>query len=120
MGRYFPELEMSTKLLSLRVAADKKENEKLDLGGTGIEVLSSSYATAGDADEIMLTEEFGSSDKKMGSNSIESLSLGRSEETYGFNNKYKRIFQNLREVFFDLLELPEPDSTPAGDRRILR
>ena len=58
--------------------------------------------------------------------SLRILDLEQSETTdepiypYGFNDKYSEVFSTLREEFFDLIELPEPEKTPFPERRVLR
>ena len=39
---------------------------------------------------------------------------------YGFNSRYSHVWGRFREEFVDVLELPDPDSTPANQRRLMR
>ena len=110
VGQFFPELDMFTKLLSLRTKEDKLTNKNLL---PSIEVLSSEYSNSDICDDTNLKEE------ESLLTCIENLSL-LSKPLYGFDLKYNGIFENLREVFYDLIELPYPDSTPIEKRKNLR
>ncbi|KJE97163.1 hypothetical protein, variant [Capsaspora owczarzaki ATCC 30864] len=39
---------------------------------------------------------------------------------YGFNLRHSDFFASLRQDFVELIELPDPDRTPAAQRRLLR
>jgi protein SHQ1 len=109
-GQHFPELDLSTKLMSLRVADDRREALAMRL--PSIEVLSSVDLTVEDTtnDQTQHVES---------SSGVSEISLSQ-KQSYGFNMKYSNVLGNLREVFFDLIELPSPDTTPMRNRRELR
>jgi len=105
-GQYFPDLDLSTKLMALRIAEDRREMAHIV---PCIEVLSSCES-----------QEIEESSEANSNSGIDSSLKLFARETYGFNSKYSRVFGSLREIFSDLLELPEPDSTPCAMRRALR
>jgi hypothetical protein len=39
---------------------------------------------------------------------------------YGFNNRYSQVFRGLQDWEEEIIELPDPESTPAAERTSLR
>jgi protein SHQ1 len=113
-GQYFPELGLSTKLMSLRVADDLRITKGCNI--PSIEVLGYDISDPATMDGGELESE--SQLRISGSNTSE-LSLSQ-KHCYGFNMRYSSILGSLREVFFDMIELPDPDNTPVMFRRELR
>lgn len=129
-GLHFPDLDLTTKLLQMRLKNNESSllsipNEKLnhlhgnirDSGPPGISILSSTTDLNQQSDESGDDEE----QLEMEFETEEDFSLKITTHVfYGFNRKYSQVLGRFREEFVDVLELPDPEGTPEGHRRILR
>jgi protein SHQ1 len=113
VGQHFPDLDLLSALMRPRLNLG---GSKAASSGSGIEVLSST-------DVLGVGHEPGQEgeDEDEGENlarELDRVLLGA--PTYGFQSSYSHYFKDLREELGDIVDLPDPDGTPAQSRRQLR
>ena len=122
-GKFFTDLDLSTKLLSLRTISDnvwsKNLKEKSACLTSNIEVLNSTELNNFHCDgtDRKSTSPCIRADLNLYDVSTASIITTNSSQRYGFNNMYCKVFSTLRELFCSLLEVEDPESTPPTIRR---
>ena len=127
-GKYFPDLDLSTKLLSpqsINGLVSNSENRP-DYPIPKIEVLSSKdHSNPGGDENSSSGDHEEDRSTRIAADELNDFSLGSSvtmncTQYYGFNNMYCKVFSNLREIFGEALELKDPEGTPSTLRRLQR
>ena len=123
VGQHFPDLDLTTKLLSVTRARD---SYKATMRGSsrssalnGIEVLESETfdAHGSDLDESEEPAMIDSDDEES-----EALRIIGANNCfpYGFSSSYSNVLRNLREELSEMMEIRDPDTTTPLQRRVNR
>ena len=107
-GLHFPDLDLQTHLLQMRVEKDQKEHVFPSIEIVGEETFANEDEDGDEKD----------SDKK---EEISDIAISTSSKCYyGFNSKYTRVLHNLGEEIAEMTNLGDPDNITLADRQLLR
>ena len=134
----FSNLDMITKLLNKK---QKSKNERMKKKFPKIEVLSETvneeeerceqgeYEKQGEKEKQEEQESQANKNEQLQNNhdkaveqlgiQLNSLKLNSSQYSYGFNNNYEHIFEDLQEELYEICQL-NPDAVPAKERTTIR
>ena len=121
-GETFPDLQMLTKLLSVKASVADVASLSDKLTGCSIEVISSSNSEENQANGN--GEDYDGEKESVPAGDL--LSSGKSVSnflgciTYGFNNRYSNFFVGHRGQCDEIVALPQPDQVKQDDRRAMR
>eukprot|EP00602_Paraphysomonas_sp_CaronLab_P005157 CAMPEP_0185035904 /NCGR_PEP_ID=MMETSP1103-20130426/28033_1 /TAXON_ID=36769 /ORGANISM="Paraphysomonas bandaiensis, Strain Caron Lab Isolate" /LENGTH=606 /DNA_ID=CAMNT_0027573189 /DNA_START=98 /DNA_END=1915 /DNA_ORIENTATION=- len=111
-GEYFPGLDLSSQLMLRRKLKDDST-----YSFPSIEVVSE---TTNDNPTDSADVEVGMGESISESNDLETPNISLGCNTYGFNQRYSGVLNDLRDELVDMISVRCPDSVPYRERRILR
>uniref|UniRef100_A0A6T6C5W4 CS domain-containing protein n=1 Tax=Compsopogon caeruleus TaxID=31354 RepID=A0A6T6C5W4_9RHOD len=112
VGQEFPGLELLSRLLVSSSQKDKRLGQSRRIQVLG----STSEGTEAEEEEEVHT---GDNENDV-INGLARLGLQDSHKRYGFAERYSRVFEGRQEDLSEILENPDPDEIPRGERSAMR